>query len=58
MIVRNGKKFAFPIQYPSFPVGGLALWAMPVAAGVVTDGLLLAVTTFGDMSTECSCSAE
>lgn len=39
MIVWNGQQLAFPIDDPSFPVGHLALWAMAVAAGVVTDRL-------------------
>jgi len=36
MIVWDREKLAFPVQYPSFPIGGLALWTVPVPATVVT----------------------
>lgn len=37
MVVGNGKKFAFPVQYPFFTVSDLALRAMAVATRVITD---------------------
>lgn len=45
MIVRDREKFTFPVQDPSFPVGGLALWAVPVAAGVVADFFFATIAT-------------
>jgi len=35
MIVGNRQQFAFPFQYPPFPVSGLTFWTVPVAAGVI-----------------------
>ena len=58
MVVRNGKKFTFPIYDPSFPIGSLAFGAVPVAAGVVTDRLFAAVIAFGDMATQSLCPAQ
>ena len=47
MIVGNRQQFAFPVQDPSFTVGGLALGAMAVAATIITDGLCATVFTDG-----------
>ena len=52
MIVGNRQQFAFPVQDPSFTVGGLALGAMAVAATVITDGLCATVFTDGHMATQ------
>jgi hypothetical protein len=58
MIVGNGEQFLFPFYDPSFTVGGLAFWTMPVAAGVVTDRFFPTITTFGYMSSQCLCPAQ
>ena len=58
MVVGNGKKFVFPFHGPSLPIGGLALGAMPVAAGVVTDRLFTAVTAFTYMPSQCTGPAQ
>lgn len=42
MVVWNREKFTFPIQYPSFPIGGLALWTVPVSTGVIRNLSMLA----------------
>ncbi len=58
MVVRNGKKFTFPIYDPSFPVGSLAFGAVPVAAGVVAYSFLATAAAFGDMATQSFCPAQ
>jgi len=50
MIVGNREKFAFPFQYPSFTIGSLTLGAMPVATRIITNRLVIAITTLGDMT--------
>lgn len=45
MVVRDREEFTFPVQDPSFPVGGLAFWAVPVAARVVADFFFATVAT-------------
>lgn len=52
MIVGNGQQFTFPIDDPSFTVGGLALRAVAVAAGVVTDRLHTAGFAYSDMASQ------
>lgn len=58
MVVRNGKKFTFPIYDPSFAVGGLAFRAVPVAAGVVADSFLATAAALGDMAAQSLCPAQ
>ena len=52
MIVGNGQQLALPIQDPPLTVCHLALGAMPVATGVITDCLYAARCTDRDMSAQ------
>jgi len=54
MIVGNRKQFAFPFQYPPFPVSGLAFWAVPVAAGIIGDLFLPTVGACLHMASQLS----
>ena len=57
MIVRNRQQFAFPFQYPAFPVSGLAFWAVPVAAGIIGDLFHPTVGAYLHMSPQLSSPA-
>src|SRR6516225_4095372 len=51
--VANRQQFPSPGAQPLLPGIGLALWTVPVAAGVVRDGLMPAANALIAMPTEC-----
>ena len=55
--VANRQQFASPGAQPLLPGIGLALRTMPVAAGVVRDGLMPTANTLIAMATECGRAA-
>ena len=58
MKVVGGEKFAFVGCQPAFARLRLALWAVPIAAGVVRDGLMAALGTGIDMAAQrCGAAA-
>src|SRR6516164_10203178 len=55
--VANRHQFPSPGAQPLLPGIGLALWTVPVAAGVVRDGLTPAANALIAMATECGRAA-
>ena len=49
MEIRHGQEIGLAVGQPFFGSSGLALWAMPIAAGVVRDAQVRAVLTAFDM---------
>src|SRR5262245_19665663 len=52
MEIRHGQQFGLAVGQPLFGGGGLALWAMPVAARVVRDAQVGAVFAAFDMTAQ------
>ena len=52
MKVRNRQQFGLPLMKPSGARKRAAFWTMPIAAGIITVTLLLAVVALFDMATE------
>src|SRR5271165_4746359 len=52
MKVTGRKKLLLPFSDPAFPCLRLALWAVPVPAGVIGDGLMPALWTGIEVSTQ------
>jgi hypothetical protein len=50
MEIRDGQQFGLAVGQPLLGSGGLALGAVPVAAGVVADAQVGAVLTAFDMT--------
>jgi hypothetical protein len=57
MEIRHGQEFGLAVGQPLFGSAGLALWAMPITAGVVRDAQMRAVLTAFDMAAQRRCSA-
>ena len=55
--VRHAEEFLFAGGEPALARLRLALWAVPIAAGVIRDGLMAASRTVVDMAPECCCAA-
>ena len=49
MEIRHGQEIGLAVGQPFLGSSGLALWAMPIAAGVVRDAQVRAVLTAFDM---------
>ena len=52
MEIRHGQEFGLAVGQPFLGSGGLALWAVPVAAGVVRDAQVRAVFAAFDMTAQ------
>jgi len=50
--VRDAEEFLFPCGEPALASLSLALWTVPVPAGVVRDGLMTALRTLIDMAAQ------
>ena len=57
MEIRHGQEIGLAVGQPFLGSGGLALWAMPIAAGVVSDAQVGAVLTALDVPAQRRCSA-
>ena len=57
MEIRHGQQFGLAVGQPLLGRGGLALRAMPVAAGVVGDAQVRAGLAAFDMTAQRRCSA-
>jgi hypothetical protein len=57
MEIRHGQEIGLAVGQPFLGSSGLALWAMPIAAGVVSDAQVRAVLTALDVPAQRRCSA-
>ena len=57
MEVLDRKKLASPLVQPLGPCQGLALGAVPVAAGIISDALKTAAIAFFEMTAQCGRAA-
>src|SRR5262249_34732145 len=55
--IGHGQQFGLAVGQPLLGSNGLALWTVPVAAGVVRDARVCAVLAAFDMTAQRRCSA-